>query len=115
MQKKQKVNVLGATYSLTITSQNLEPRLADCDEFCDDTSREIVVEDYSFAHNPLDAKRDLTVQTKKVMRHEIVHAFLNESGLRENSPWARNEELVDWIAIQGPKLYAAWQKAGCAE
>ncbi len=27
-------------------------------------------------------------------------------------PLAHNEELVDWIAIQGPKLYKAWQEAG---
>jgi hypothetical protein len=42
------------------------------------------------------------------MRHEILHAFLYESGLRENSnkvyAWAENEEMVDWIAIQFPKI-----------
>lgn len=115
MPKKQKVNVLGTVYSLTITTEAKEPRLNDCDGFCDDTSKELVVEDYSFVKDDLAAKRNLPAQTRKVMRHEIVHAFLNESGLRENSQWARNEEIVDWIAIQGPKLYAAWQKAGCAE
>ena len=36
---------------------------------------------------------------KKVIRHELVHAFLFESGLSVNS-WADNEEIVDWIAIQ---------------
>jgi len=54
---------------------------------------------------------------KQVLRHEIVHAFFNESGLGSNAlscpePWATNEEMVDWIAAQGPKLYAAWQEAG---
>lgn len=24
--------------------------------------------------------------------------------------WARNETMVDWIARQGPKIYAAWQE-----
>ena len=53
---------------------------------------------------------------KEVLCHEIVHAFFNESGLQDNSfgidnSWARNEEMVDWIAIQGAKIYKAWQDA----
>lgn len=30
--------------------------------------------------------------------------FFAESGLRSNSDFAENEELVDWIAIQFPKI-----------
>ena len=54
----------------------------------------------------------MDIQRKKNVRHELVHAFLFECGLAENSNWAQNEELVDWIAIQGPKIYKAWQDAG---
>ena len=39
-----------------------------------------------------------------VIRHEIVHAMLYESGLWESTKWACNEEIVDWIAMQFPKL-----------
>ena len=54
--------------------------------------------------------------TKQLLRHEIVHAFLAESGLDCNSnvidgAWACNDEMVDWIAIQGPKIYKAWIEA----
>ena len=42
----------------------------------------------------------------------VPHVFLFECGLAENSPWAQNEELVDWIAIQGPKIHKAWEEAG---
>lgn len=54
---------------------------------------------------------------KQTIRHELVHAFLDESGLQENSnqfegSWATNEEMVDWIALQGPKIYEAWRTAG---
>lgn len=49
--------------------------------------------------------------------NELTHAFLYESGLSVNgmSPesWPTNEEMVDWMAIQGPKLYDAWKRAGC--
>ena len=61
-------------------------------------------------------KESVESQEKLLLRHEIVHAFLEESGLSTNSDsidaWARNEEIVDWIAIQGPKIYAAWEKVG---
>ena len=105
------VNVLGSDYAVILTNEAQEPRLKNKDGFCDDTSKEIFAEDYKTVSSE-DSKRNLLLQTKKVLRHEIVHAFLFESGLAENSPWAQSEELVDWIAIQGPKLFKAWQEAG---
>ena len=41
-----------------------------------------------------------TEYKKEVLRHEIVHAYLNESGLVNNAHvfelgWATNEEMVD--------------------
>lgn len=107
-----KINVLGAEYSVTVSNDNKEPRLNGLDGFFDETTKEIFAEDYQSNADDPSAKRNLKIQTKKVIRHEIVHAFLFESGLAENSPFAQNEELVDWIAIQGPKLYKAWQEAG---
>ena len=47
---------------------------------------------------------------KKVLCHELVHAFLFESGLGGES-WANNEELVDWIAFQFPKMLEAMKNA----
>lgn len=48
------------------------------------------------------------------MRHEVIHAFLFESGLAENSntsdAWAVNEEMVDWLAIQAPKIFSTFKK-----
>ena len=37
--------------------------------------------------------------------------FLFESGLAENSEWAQNEEMVDFFAIQFPKLMEAFKNA----
>ena len=54
---------------------------------------------------------------KSILRHEIIHAFLYESGLNSSSGrstdmgWAENEEMVDWFAIQAPKLIAAFTAA----
>ena len=52
------------------------------------------------------------MQERKNHRHEIIHAFLCESGLAENSTWAQEEEMVDWFAKQAPKLIKAWKEAG---
>lgn len=106
------LNILGRKYAVSISNENEEKRLTDCDGFCDETTAEIFAEDYSVKADDVRSKRNLSVQTKKVLRHEITHAFLFESGLAENSEWAQNEELVDWVAIQGPKIYKAWSEVG---
>lgn len=104
------VNVLGADYTISRVHNDL--RLEDIDGFCDETTKEIVVETYEGDDGKPGIKAKLDIQRKKVLRHEIVHAFAFESGLAENSSLAQNEELVDWIAIQGPKIWKAWQEAG---
>lgn len=107
-----KINVLGSEYRVIICHDGEEKRLADCDGFCDETTREIFVENYESFNGDLHSKQNLAAQIQKNIRHELIHAFLFESGLAENSPWAQDEELVDWIAIQGPKLCKAWKEAG---
>jgi len=63
-----------------------------------------------------DSQEKIAEREKMFLRHEIVHAFLNESGIRDNGScfdvsWAKNEEMVDWFAIQGKKIYKAWEEA----
>ena len=63
-----------------------------------------------------EAEKTIVAAKKQTLRHEIVHAFFDESGLTESSntvetPWARNEEMVEWISIQGEKIYKAWHEA----
>lgn len=103
------VNVLGTEYTIIMGRNGLPD---DMDGYCDETVKIIRAENYADDADKPGSKADLTVQTKKVLRHEITHAFLFESGLAENSPWAQNEEVIDWIAAQAPKLIKAWQEAG---
>ena len=53
---------------------------------------------------------------KKQLRHEIIHAFLAESGLQTNFEHCRqfghDETMVDWIAIQFPKIYKVYKDVG---
>ncbi len=105
-----KIDILGTLYTVTERPEKEDKRLQDCDGYCDWTTKEIVVE-REIAGN----LGDMDMYVKKVIRHEIVHAFLLESGLHECSgavdSWADNEAMVDWLARQGPKIYKAWQEA----
>ena len=108
------VSVLGTPYTIFVGTTIDFPDLSDCDGYCDTTIKRIVVSDMSEAEGRPGAKADLNHYKRKVIRHELIHAILFESGLSNNS-WAENEELVDWIAIQFPKLEALFQQAGCNE
>lgn len=107
-----KINILGTEWELKDKTEEQEPKLETCDGYCDHTSKEIVIRILEPDKNSVS---DLEYYRRKVMRHEIIHAFLFESGLHNNSEavdaWATNEEMVDWIAFQGPKIYKVWQEA----
>lgn len=105
------VDILGVKYTIKERSLKENPMLENCDGYCDWTSKEIVVE-----REMEGTLYDMEVYIRKVLRHEIVHAFLFESGLAEASSaadaWAKNEEMVDWLARQGEKICKAWEDAG---
>ena len=112
---KNKVNILGTEYALVRYKAECAPKLDECDGYCDTSVKLIVVEDYE--PDP-KSKNDLEDYAKQVMRHEIIHALMFESGLDSNGivfdgAWPRNEEMIDWFAIQSPKIFKAFKDVGC--
>lgn len=110
-----KVNILGTEYTIERHKRSEDPKLKDYDGYCDSSVKRIVVESKEEGPNSVENLRQCE---DEILRHEIVHAFLDESGLRTctyntNHGWARNEELVDWIALQAPKLFKAFRQADC--
>lgn len=110
------VSVLGAIYMIVIVPED-DMRVENMDGYCDTSARRIVLRDLK---QSLDSLTDLSYYQRKVLRHEIIHAFLYESGLDVNAVepetgWAKNEEMVDWMAIQFPKIQEAFKEAGCEE
>lgn len=107
-----KVNILGTEYTITECSKE-EDKMLDCmDGYCDKTTKSIVI---TTPTSDCDLG-DWKVYRNKIMRHEIVHAYLFESGLHENfehQQWGHEETMVDWIAIQFPKMYKTFQEVGC--
>lgn len=103
------IDVLGTKYTVRCDIPEKNPMLKDYDGYTDKTTKQIVV-----AAAPPDCELGAyTVYYKKVLRHEIIHAFLFESGLHES--WrhdeGHDEAYVDWIAVQFPKLLEAFNEA----
>ena len=101
------IDVLGTKYDIVFKTPEEEAKLLECDGYCDNSIREIGIR--WFEYNDMNYN-DMLSYTSKVIRHELIHAFLYQSGLdiNTNKEWARNEEMVDWLALQLPKIsYAA--------
>lgn len=92
-------NVLGTGYTVKIINNNEREEFPDLTEemdgYCNYYTKEIIVvrED--------DDMQGYDEYVEQVVRHELVHAYLYESGLHE---YSTDETLVDWIAIQMPKM-----------
>ena len=55
---------------------------------------------------------DTTIEVKDTIRHEIIHAFMNESGLdAASTPWAHDESLINWLEIMIPRIEQAYKQA----
>ena len=107
-----KVNILGTEYTIEERTVEEDSYLSNCDGYCDKSTKEIVVA----KQKPDNDLSNYDWYRKKVMRHEIIHAFLHESGLQEcweHSQYGHEETVVDWIAIQSPKIIEVFEKAGC--
>lgn len=109
----KKINVLGTEYTIEIKKNGEDKLLEKCDGYCDKTSHKIVV-----VSEPEDNElENFTDYQKKVIRHEIIHAYLFESGLHgcmnTEKQSEHDEQMVDWIAVQFPKLLKAFQEAEC--
>lgn len=107
-----KINVLGTEYTISEHHDTEDETLKKFDGYCDKTSKKIVI-----AKKASDCDLDdFEVYRKKILRHEIIHAFLFESGLHENfehPQYGHDETTIDWFAVQFPKMVKAFEQAGC--
>ncbi len=114
MNKELSVNVLGTNYTINkVYGKKAEETFDENSAgYCDPTTHEITVTDYTKEKVCKDTVTDTQWYLNKILRHEILHAFLFESGLAENSDWALNEEMVDWFALQFHKIAEEFKQLG---
>lgn len=115
--ENRKINILGTEYRIEFRKEDEDTILKDCNGYCDVTVKLIVI--LAEPNKECDYE-DFSFIQKKTLRHEIVHAFLTESGLFNNTynvdaGWAKNEEMVDWFAIQSPKIFKVYSELGLLE
>lgn len=106
--RERKINVLGTEYKYFYKKETEDEKLRQCDGYCDSSVKSIVVCDLEVDRMTVG---DVMAHENRVFLHEVVHAFLFESGLSANS-WANNEEIVDWMAHQIPKIVQSLEEAG---
>lgn len=125
MAKKNKridnINVLDTNYQIYYRTIDEDPYLEGLLGYCDKYSKIIVIDDSDLDDvKEMDSiggnqwRESYKELQKKVLRHELTHAFITECGLSESTPnqWANNEEMVDFLAINAHKLVKLYEKAG---
>ena len=109
------VSILGTKWNIERRKGKNDPALKGLGGYCDPTVKLIVIRKQRETPKP-NEYADLQLYERECLRHEIVHAFLFESGIAHDSfkaeHWAMCEEMVDWIARQHEKLHKAFEEAG---
>ena len=113
MMKDKVVEILGTLY--TIHFDVPDGKMPEGADGCMDQSiHQIRIAEFESDRNTI---QDMDSYRKKVLRHEIIHAFLYESGRWNNSGstnwWGMDETITDWITIQSPKLFRTFKEADC--
>lgn len=114
-----RIDVLGTKYNVRRVNYGQDEFMEKMQfgGYCCEVKKEIVVLNLKtvpeWENEPDDT---IATRERETIRHELIHAFLNESGLSWNSfaaekAWAKNEEMVDWFAIQSPKILKAFKEA----
>lgn len=113
-----KIDILGTEYRIEThkVSEDSFMEEKSLAGYCGEDSKLIVIADMSEEkYFPDMNEKEKESCRKRTLRHEIIHAFFNESGLSDssncyNGAWAKNEEMVDWLAIQAPKIFSTFNK-----
>lgn len=99
--------ILGSSWNVKLRSKKEDKYLINADGYCDKTANLIVVK----TNDEDDNLENWEEYMRKVLRHELIHAFLFESGLHEglmHPERGHDEAYVDWFAVQMLKIKVAY-------
>lgn len=100
------VDVLGCVYNIVMIDKeykNPPERLEEESAFVDVINKVICIDRRDEGNGDIGDPSEFEF----LMRHELAHAFLYESGLEE---YSNDETLVNWIAIQSYKIFKCFEK-----
>lgn len=107
------LNILGSEWTIEYRNADIDPILQDGNGGYTDPSINLIVISNKGKD---DDVVDFSKIQKRYLRHEIVHAFLFESGLGfnfEHNEFGHEETMIDWIAIQFSKILEVFKEADC--
>ena len=102
------VNILGTEYHIVVNTPMCQSLNAD--GICKVYDKLIVMRECSKLLDADDSYETKEQRFNEVMRHEIIHAFFDESGLEE---YSNDEQLVCWLAKQFPKMLKVFEDTSC--
>lgn len=115
----KKIKILGTEYRIYYKTERQDVALEDISGYCDYSSKTIICKEYTEEDKIVLGLENIKFISNRVLRHEVFHAFMYESGLWANSfnvqQWAKNEEMTDWFAIQSPKIFKVYKQLGVLE
>jgi len=88
VENNQKVDILGSLYTIVFDDFNANPEFKSKEAcgFCDHMTKKITICNVKTMPDFLDATEEyVEAYTNEILRHELFHAFLFESGLAEDS------------------------------
>ena len=111
-----KVSILGQDYEIMFSTSAEDPKLKEFDGYCKPYEKKIII-DKELAEQSTTKYSDmgpetLDAYTSHVFRHEILHAFFEESGITYKFSKEDEDFLVDWIARQFPKMLKVFEQLG---
>ena len=96
---QESVNILGAEYRILIDE---EMHRTERDGAERRYLHEISLRPKSDMLNSEATDYERALRFNEVGRHEILHAFFDESGLEG---YSEDEQLINWLAVQSPKIF----------
>lgn len=108
------VNILGTDYEIYMNvPTTADKTLERCEGYCDKTTKRLVIGKLGNECNLGEPMEYI----KYVVRHEVIHAFLFESGIGGDTVWdidgqEHPEHMVEWFGMQFPKIAAVYETLG---
>ena len=102
---KSKISILGTDYEYRVGTVNEDPELEGIGGYCEPYKKIISVNFAEYINDKYDDSR--IPRIKEVKRHEIIHAFVRESGVYDKF----DEELIAaWLSTQFTKMLEVFQQ-----
>ena len=88
------ITILDKKWDIVFCDKKDDQELNDCDGYTSTRQGE----------RKMVIAKDAYQSKEQILRHELIHAFLFETGLGFCSDWATNEEMVDYFARNWTKI-----------